>query len=196
MGYYDDPRNVAQYIEMAVGYDGRALIEVLKQHLPAGATVLELGMGPGKDLAILGETFIATGSDVSQVFPDRYLAGHHGADVFVLDAVALDTARTFEGIYSNKVLIHLGPAALAASFRRQAAVLAPGGVALHSFWVGEGVETYHGLRSVYHTEKTLRAAVGDSLEIVDVMRYAETEAGDSLYLVVRRVARLARADAE
>ena len=188
MGYYDDPRNVAQYIEMGVGYDGRALIEVLKQHLPAGATVLELGMGPGKDLAILGETFIATGSDVSRVFLDRYLAGHHGADVLVLDAVALDTARTFEGMYSNKVLIHLTLPELAASFRRQSEVLAPGGVALHSFWYGDKEEVYGGLRFVYHTESTVREAVGDALEVVEVVRYAEMEAGDSLYVVVRRAA--------
>ncbi|MCJ7549651.1 MAG: hypothetical protein MUQ30_08210 [Anaerolineae bacterium] len=42
MGYLDDPENVEQYIEMADGYDGRELAEVLKRHLPEGETVLEL----------------------------------------------------------------------------------------------------------------------------------------------------------
>ena len=186
MGYYDDPTNVAQYIEMAVGYDGRALIEVLKQHLPAGATVLELGMGPGKDLAILGETFIATVSDVSQVFVDGYLAASPGADVFPVDAVTLETDRIFDGIYSNKVLIHLTLPELAASFRRQAEVLVPGGVALHSFRCGYAEEVYEGLRFVTYTEATLGEAAGDALDVVEVVRYAEMEEGDSLYVVVRR----------
>ena len=59
MGYYDDPKNTQQYIEMAEGYDGRELIEALSRHLPAGATVLELGMGPGKDLDILKNSLCA-----------------------------------------------------------------------------------------------------------------------------------------
>ena len=189
MGYYDDPEKVEQYIEMAAAYDGRELIEVLKRYLPEGATVLELGMGPGKDLAMLKETYRATGTDVSQVFVDRYLADSPGADVFALDAVTLETDRIFDGIYSNKVLIHLTLQELAASFRRQAEVLVPGGVALHSFWYGDAEEVYDGLRSVSYTEATLREAVGVALEVVEVVRYAEMEEGDSLYVVVRRGAR-------
>jgi len=185
MGYYDDPKNVEQYIEMAAEYDSRELIEALRRRLPEGATVLELGMGPGKDLAMLKETYRATGTDVSQVFVDRYLATHADADVFVLDAATLETDRVFDGIYSNKVLIHLTLEELAVSFRRQAEVLVSGGVALHSFWYGDAEEVYEGLRSVSYTEATLREAVGVALEVVEVVRYAEMEEGDSLYVVVR-----------
>jgi hypothetical protein len=48
---------------VAGGYDGRELIERLKLYLPRNSHVLEPGMGPGKDLRILGEYFAATGSD-------------------------------------------------------------------------------------------------------------------------------------
>jgi hypothetical protein len=75
MGYYHTAESVDKYIEMAEGYDGRALVEVLRKHLQPGATVLELGMGPGKDLDLLSESFQATGSDVSPLFLDRYRAG-------------------------------------------------------------------------------------------------------------------------
>ena len=68
MGFYDEERNVETYVEMAEGFDGRELVDVLKKHLAPGSTVLELGMGPGKDLALLAEAFGATGSDRSQVF--------------------------------------------------------------------------------------------------------------------------------
>ena len=138
MGYYDDPKNVQQYIEMAEGYDGRELIAALARHLPAGATVLELGMGPGKDLDLLKQTFRATGSDFAQPFIDRYRKQHPQADLLLLDAItmeaAIDAGRTFDAIYSNKVLYHLTLDELRASLRNQARVLDPGGLLLHALW--------------------------------------------------------------
>jgi len=52
MGYFDTNEGVDEYIETAEGYDGRELIEILRSHVPSGSSVLELGMGPGKDLAL------------------------------------------------------------------------------------------------------------------------------------------------
>ena len=72
MAYYGNEDNVRQYFEMAEGLDGAILIEVLKEHLPQGSTVLELGMGPGKDLDLLRKTYTATGSDSSEVFLGLY----------------------------------------------------------------------------------------------------------------------------
>ncbi len=46
---------------MAAGYDGRELIAALTNYLPAGAEVLELGMGPGVDLDLLSQTYQVTG---------------------------------------------------------------------------------------------------------------------------------------
>ena len=68
MGYYDREENVQEYIQMADGYDGKALIDRLWRFLPDGSTVLEIGMGPGKDLDILREKYVVTGSDSSDVF--------------------------------------------------------------------------------------------------------------------------------
>ena len=53
MDYFDDEQNVRDYIRMAEGYDGRALVDKLGAYLGEGATVLELGMGPGIDLDML-----------------------------------------------------------------------------------------------------------------------------------------------
>ncbi len=53
MKYFKNKKNVDEYIKMADGYDGRDIIEKLKKYLPVGSTILELGMGPGKDLDIL-----------------------------------------------------------------------------------------------------------------------------------------------
>ncbi len=107
MSYYEDKDNAEQYIKMAEGYDGATLIAVLNEHLAAGSTVLELGMGPGTDLGLLAETYTVTGSDYTQTFLDIYLETHPDADLLRLDAQTLETKRTFDCIYSNKVLHQL-----------------------------------------------------------------------------------------
>lgn len=186
MDYYDDPTNIEAYISMAEGYDGRELIAELQHHLPAGATVLELGMGPGKDLLLLSERYRATGTDASALFVERFRSDHPAADVFVLDALTLDTPRTFDAIYSNKVLHHLTRAELEASLQLQAEHLNPGGVLLHSFWYGDHEEVMHGMRFQYYTEATLRAVVGSAVTVVALRRYAEMETDDSLMVVLKK----------
>ncbi len=53
MSYFHEEKNVAEYIQLADGFDGKELIEILKGYLSLGSSVLELGMGPGKDLDML-----------------------------------------------------------------------------------------------------------------------------------------------
>ena len=186
MSYYDDEQNVLEYIEMAEGFDGRELVEKLGAYLPAGATVLELGMGPGVDLELLSRKYRATGSDTSEIFLSRYRAEHPGADLLNLDVVTLCTARRFEGIYSNKVLIHLTHDELRRSLLRQAEVLTPGGISLHTFWHGEGEEMHHGLRFVYYLTGQLEAIVPAEFQMLEISLYEEMEEDDSICLVLRR----------
>ena len=186
MGYYDTKKGVDEYIEAAEGYDGRALVEVLKKHLGRNAAVLELGMGPGKDLAILGESFSVTGSDSSKAFLEKVREKNTGADLVLLDAVTIDIDRQFDGIYSNKVLCHLTQEELAISLRRQAEVLEGGGVLLHSLWYGDKEEVLSGLRFVYYTEESFARAVGSEYEVVEIERYTEMEENDSIYFVLKR----------
>ena len=113
MGFYGEEETALQYIAMAEGDDGGELVEVLSTHLAEGANVLEIGMGPGVDLDLLNVHFQATGSDYSQFFLDRYRVAHPNSDLIQLDAVGLETERTFDCIYSNKVLHHLADEQLA-----------------------------------------------------------------------------------
>jgi SAM-dependent methyltransferase len=186
MGYYDDEKNVEQYIQMAEGYDGALLIDVLRQHLASGSTVLELGMGPGKDLLLLARHFKVTGSDSSSIFVERFRAQHPGADVMQLDAITMDTDRQFDAVYSNKVLYHLTGEQLRQSFEQQQRILRPGGLALHSFWYGDGQEDMHGLHFAYYDDAQLRALAEPYFDIVQGERYTEMEANDSLYIVLKK----------
>ena len=44
----------------------------------------------------------------------------------------------------------------------------------------------HGLHFTYYTEESLRAQAPDGFDIVEVARYGEMDADDSLYIVLRR----------
>lgn len=187
LGFFDEEENVQQYFEMADGYDGAALVEILKQHLPGGSTVLELGMGPGKDLDLLKAGYLATGSDSSRIFLERYKAKNPEADVLELDAARIETDRRFDCIYSNKVLHHLKTAALRQSFKRQHCILNDAGLILHSFWHGDKEECHHGLLFVYYTETTLLEAIGPGFEVVESGRYDELEKKDSFFVLMNKV---------
>ena len=186
MGYFDDEKRVEDYVKMAEGYDGRDLIEVLKQYVPTGAAVLELGMGPGKDLDILNESFQVTGSDNAQTFLDRYRKQNATADLVLLDAVEIDIDRQFDAIYSNKVLQHLTREALQKSLQRQGAILKEGGILFHALWYGDKEEEFSSLRFVYYTEETLRPMIGPEYEVLESKRYTEMAPDDSMYVVLRK----------
>lgn len=105
--YYHSKESVAEYISMAKDVDSSQLIAKFEKHLQPGSYVLEMGSGPGTDWEILSRTFKVIGSDLSKEFL-KYLSKKHPNHSFLeLDAVTLDTNKTFEGIYSNKVLQHL-----------------------------------------------------------------------------------------
>lgn len=187
MVYFDDEKNVEAYVKMAEGYDGRALIEILKKYLKKGSTVLELGMGPGTDFEILSESYEVTGSDNSKVFLDRYSARDARADLVLLDATKMDIDRRFDCIYSNKVLHHLTREDFKESLKRQWGALNRGGILFHSLWHGDKEEEISGLRFVYYTEETFGGVVGPEYEIVEIKRYTEMEPDDSMYVVLRKL---------
>ena len=186
MSYYANENNMQQYIKMANGYDGRKWIADLRSYLPAGSTVLELGMGPGKDYELLSQYYKVTGSDYVDSFLDRYRVIDPAADLLKLDAVTLETERTFDAIYSNKVLYHLSTADLRKSFVRQAELLNVGGIAYHTFWYGEGVSEQHGLLFVNYTDKTILEVIDGRFEVVKIETGMEMEPDDSLIVVLRK----------
>ena len=185
MGFFDTEKGVNEYIKMAEGYDGRALIKIFKNYLRKDSKVLELGMGPGKDLDILGENFVVTGSDNSSVFLEKYREKNPKADLMLLDAVTLNTDRKFDGIYSNKVLHHLTTEDLKTSLKNQKNILHPQGVLFHSFWKGNKIKEMEGLLFVYYEMETLREIFEPDFEILAMETYSELEKDDSIYAVLK-----------
>jgi trans-aconitate methyltransferase len=186
MGYFDEKKNVEEYIKESEEYNGSELIGILKKYLQADSSVLELGMGPGKDIELLSRNFHVTGSDYSQVFIDIYKKKNKNADILLLDAVKMNTDRKFDCIYSNKVLHHLCQEDLRSSLNRQLSILNSKGILFHSLWYGDKEEEYSGLRFVYYTEKTILKIIGFDFDVLEIQSYSEMEKDDSMYIILRK----------
>jgi len=186
MEYFDDIKNVNDYIKMAEGYDGKEIIKILQKYLKPGSTVLELGMGPGIDMAILEEKYKVTGSDLSKVFIDLYLSKKPGADIIQLNAVDMNTDRKFDCIYSNKVLHSVDRNQLQSSFKNQTNVLNSDGLMCHTFWFGDKVILIKGMTFFYYTEETILKYLPSNLEVIHTEVYQELDENDSLLLILKK----------
>jgi len=186
MSFYDKKENIDKYSKFAGAYDGADLIEILERYLPDGSTLLELGMGPGKDFDLLSKKYNVTGSDSSARFLDLNREKYAEADLLLLDARSLDTDRTFDCIYSNKVLVHLIWQELRDSVARQPEILNNNGLVIHSFWYGSKEDVYDDLMTAFHTESQLRTLFEEFFEIIDVKRHTKVIENDSVYVLARK----------
>ena len=184
--YYHTKDSVEEYIRLATGFDGKQIISRLKEFLPSGSELLEIGSGPGKDWQILKEFYKVIGSDFSQEFLKHLRATYPGGEFIELNAATLETDRTFNGIYSNKVLHHLEDEELEASVKRQYELLKPGGFVCHTFWKGEDSEIYNDLFVNYQTDTGIRTLFEDRFDPLLIRFYKEFEKGDSILYIGKK----------
>ena len=184
--YYHTKESVEEYIRLAKEVNGARLIEKLKKYLPNGASLLELGSGPGTDWSLLNADYQVTGSDYSAEFLKHLETNHPAGKFLELDATTLLTDVKFDGIYSNKVLHHLKDGELKASIQRQHALLNDRGILCHSFWKGTGSEIFKGLFVNYHEAEDLQTFFGSLFDLLAIKPYAEFEEGDSWLLIAQK----------
>jgi cyclopropane fatty-acyl-phospholipid synthase-like methyltransferase len=184
--YYNNKESVKEYINLAKDVNGKQLIEKLKQVVPLNSTLLEIGSGPGTDWRILNKSYKVIGSDNSNEFLKHLISENPVGEFLELDAISLNTDKTFDGIYSNKVMHHLSDSELEDSVKRQHEILNTCGIICHSFWKGEGTEIFKGLFVNYHNESNLKQVFKDYFEIISIEIYNEFEEGDSLLILGRK----------
>ncbi len=188
MNYYHNAKNAASYVAMCEGYDAAGQLGVLFKALSEKSRVLELGSGPGNDMALLETHYQVIGSDYSPAFIDILKARFPSRSILELDAVAIATEESFDAIYSNKVLHHLNDAELRSSFQRQAELLATGSFVYHLIWQRiEDPEIDEGLIFKARSANEFVAAMGSSFELISVEEFCEFEQGDSLAILARRI---------
>lgn len=184
--YYKTEESVNEYIKLAKDVNGQELIDKLEKHLQANSVLLEIGSGPGSDWEILNKLYTVVGSDNSVEFLNHLISTNPKGEFLELDAITLKTEKKFDAIYSNKVLHHLADNDLRVSIKRQAEILNPNGIICHSFWKGEGSETFKGLFVNYHIELMLREFYKEYFDILSIESYNEFEDGDSLLLIGKK----------
>ena len=184
--FYLTPESVEEYFQLAEGIDGAELISKFQEFLPEGKSVLEIGMGPGKDLDILKRHYRVTGSDFSQVFLEKYAAKNPETELLQLDAKDLKTSKTFDAVYSNKVLHHLKTHELEASLTNQHGILNENGLICHSFWKGSGSEEFSGMLFQKYEAPDLEKIISPLFEILQMDLYSEFGSTDSILVIARK----------
>lgn len=185
MGFYDNAENVNKYIDMCAEYDGSNLYALVKENLQVGATLLELGSGPGFDIPFLSEHYQVTGSDFSDEFLVRCREKNTAIPFVKINALTMDIESKFDCIYSNKVLHHLTEIELATSLALQSEKLNEGGLIAHSFWMGDENEQMHGMRFTYYSRSDLLAIITEKFEVITTLSYQEFSESDSLFVIAR-----------
>ena len=188
MNYYHNAENAASYVAMCEGYDAAGQLQGLYSVLPENSSLLEIGSGPGNDMALLKSRYHVTGSDYSPAFIDILKLRFPESLILSLDAVSIETDKQFDGIYSNKVLHHLTDVELESSFRRQAELTKSGGFVFHLIWqYVENPKVDEALIFKARNADEFTALMGDSFELVSAEEFGEFEKGDSIAILARKV---------
>lgn len=185
MNFYNDPVKVDEYEKMCEGYSGAELYDVLEKHLEKGSSILELGSGPGNDIAHFRINFSVTGSDMSDEFISRCTNKFVNIPFLKLDAVSIDTNEVYDCLFSNKVLHHLKRDQLDKSLKRQQQVIKEGGLFAHTFWLGDKEFTMEDMLFVFYDKDELLTMVSKYFTILETVSYKELEEGDSIFIVAK-----------
>ena len=185
MTFYNNPAKVDAYEKMCEGYDGSDLYAILSNHLIEKSTLLELGCGPGNDIIHLKEKYRVMGSDLSDEFLQRCKKRFPEISFMKLDAINIETDRTFDCIFSNKVLHHLNREELKKSLIRQQKIVVSDGIIAHTFWIGDKEFEMEDMLFVFHHRAELIDLVSKYFTILETFDYKEFEEGDSIFIVAR-----------
>jgi SAM-dependent methyltransferase len=152
LAHYD--QGAEDFWEGTRDHDVSQNIAALLRHLegPGPFALLDLGCGPGRDLA----TFAALGHAAIGIDgAARFVAmarAHSGCEVWEQNLLALDLPKArFDGVFANAVLQHVPTSELPRVLGELHATLRAGGVLFSSIPHGNGEEGWNGSRySVYH----------------------------------------------
>ncbi|MDB4946900.1 MAG: hypothetical protein JWP97_6434 [Labilithrix sp.] len=139
-----------------------ALLGAIERAAPPPLRILDLGCGPGRDLAWFSrEGHEAVGLDGSARFV-AMAREDTGCEVLHQDFLALDLpAARFDGVFANASLFHVPAAELPRVLRQLHDTLVPRGVLFTSNPRGDDAEGFRGERyGAFHSYETWRSFVG------------------------------------
>jgi SAM-dependent methyltransferase len=141
--------SAASFWEGTRDHDVRQNVSALVRHLagPPPRAILDLGCGPGRDLATFRALgYEAVGLDGAESFV-HMAREHSGCEVWQQDLLALKLPPArFDGVFANAVLFHVPSQELLRVLLELDAALQPGGVMFISNPHGPDVERWQGQR--------------------------------------------------
>lgn len=194
---YDGAAAAYRAATATLNEDGARLAETFAAALPAGARVLEIGSGGGRDaLALEVRGLSVRRTDITPAFVELLRGEGHDADL--LDPLHDDLAdptrsAPYDGVWANACLLHVARADLPTVLRRLAEVTAPDGLFHLSLKEGDGESwsTHGSVASprhfTYWREAPLRAVLDESGWVVqDLGRHDGALTGDGWLDVIAR----------
>jgi SAM-dependent methyltransferase len=136
-------RNAADYVLHGEDEPFPKLVEFVAA-LPAGARILELGSGSGRDAAYM----LSRGMDIhpSDASPElaKQAQARLGRPVRLLRFNELDDTEAYDGVWASASLLHAPASELTQDLTRIHCALRPGGLFIASFkaGTGEGRDTF------------------------------------------------------
>lgn len=132
---------VEQYVAKTKGLEPLKELEEFKKLLPGGSLILDAGCGWGRDSKILSGKFKVIGIDLSRGLL-KYARKYAPKAKFLYgDILKTDfDGETFDGIWSNVVLIHLEREDIIPALKEFYRILKKGGVGYVSVKEGKGKE--------------------------------------------------------
>ncbi|NYE35442.1 2-polyprenyl-3-methyl-5-hydroxy-6-metoxy-1,4-benzoquinol methylase [Nocardioides cavernae] len=186
----------ADYAEDTRGAPTGVLAEALGRlvtHLHAGATVLEVGSGPGWDADFLESRGLRVRrTDAARAFRDLQVARGRQAEVLDVtrDPFTDEAWPAYDAVLALFVLQHLGCEVVPSVLARAVAAMRPGGAALLSVREGEGERWEQGEVHRYHVSSWTEEGLDGLLDAVGLVpgwraRLVDGEGGWLLVLASR-----------
>ncbi len=189
MKIYDNDKFVEQYIDMNKDYNNKELIKEVLNVIPLNSTLLELGMGEGKDLLALSHYYKVIGSDNSKLFL-KLFNKKYKIETFNIDARNIKINKKFDCIYSNKVLHHLSIDDFILSLHSQYEHLNDCGFIFMTLWYGEFkkeyMEDFDMLFMYYDVNNIKNIIPNDKFLVYKIKIYTEIEPDDSMIVVLKK----------
>jgi SAM-dependent methyltransferase len=176
---------------------GRRVVRAFADSLGAGARVLEVGSGGGRDALALEDVGLSVRrTDVTPAFVSLLRDG--GVDADVLDPLTDDLddparpGRPYDGVWAGASLLHVARADLPVVLARLAAATRPGGALRMSVKEGDGEAwSTHGVVAaprmfVYWREQALRSVLDTAGWLVEEVHPAVSVTGEDWLGVTAR----------
>lgn len=162
------------------------LVNLLDEYLLDHSAILELESGTAADLLKLSKHYDVTGSDSSKKVLQTMKEKHPGLEFKKIDLHDLAIKKTYDCIYSDKVLSRLSEDELLHALNNQVDHLNEDGIILMSFPYGKGQIEVDGEFVQAYTETTISQFIPEQAQIILIDSYSEKEKKDSLAVILKK----------